>query len=179
MNFFLGIIPREKQEIKTVRIVKRESERRQRDRDRSGNIGLPLGTSAIAKRVSVIQEDDTNGLGRVEEESYETYSPSFNERVDDYHQQKSNGLGENGSDPYMNFHPTNPFLPQNLGNISNLEELTSYEPEPISPQNQRSMSLPRGFGKSQPSSSTNRNDNTSSLRSMIAKRNRVRVSILK
>lgn len=34
---------REKQEIKTVRIVKRESERRQRDRgDRAGNIGIPL-----------------------------------------------------------------------------------------------------------------------------------------
>lgn len=34
---------REKQEIKTVRIVKRESERRQRDRgDRTGNIGIPL-----------------------------------------------------------------------------------------------------------------------------------------
>lgn len=34
---------REKQEIKTVRIVKRESERRQRDRgDRTGNLGIPL-----------------------------------------------------------------------------------------------------------------------------------------
>jgi len=56
LNSFLGIIPREKQEIKTVRIVKRESERRQRDRDRSGNIGLPLTNTAVAKRVSVVDE---------------------------------------------------------------------------------------------------------------------------
>ncbi|KAE8737986.1 hypothetical protein FOCC_FOCC016543 [Frankliniella occidentalis] len=43
MKRFYGIIPKEKQqEFKTVRIVKRESERRQRDRDRSGNIGIPL-----------------------------------------------------------------------------------------------------------------------------------------
>lgn len=46
MHFYryLGLMHnREKQEIKTVRIVKRESERRQRDRgDRTGNIGIPL-----------------------------------------------------------------------------------------------------------------------------------------
>jgi hypothetical protein len=58
---FLGIIPREKQqEIKTVRIVKRESERRQRDRDRSGNIGIPItnGTSS-GKRVTIVEDGDT------------------------------------------------------------------------------------------------------------------------
>uniref|UniRef100_A0A2S2Q3Z7 Pleckstrin y domain-containing family A member 7 n=1 Tax=Sipha flava TaxID=143950 RepID=A0A2S2Q3Z7_9HEMI len=51
--------PREKpQEIKTVRIVKRESERRQRDRDKcGGNIGLPL-TSVSVKCVPVIEEPD-------------------------------------------------------------------------------------------------------------------------
>ncbi|XP_060866938.1 uncharacterized protein LOC132942509 isoform X4 [Metopolophium dirhodum] len=51
--------PREKpQEIKTVRIVKRESERRQRDRDKcGGNIGLPL-TSVSVKCVPVIEEHD-------------------------------------------------------------------------------------------------------------------------
>ncbi|XP_050433656.1 uncharacterized protein LOC126841310 isoform X2 [Adelges cooleyi] len=49
--------PREKpQEIKTVRIVKRESERRQRDKC-SGNIGLPL-TSVTVKCVPVIEEAD-------------------------------------------------------------------------------------------------------------------------
>lgn len=53
----IGIIPRDKpQEIKTVRIVKRESERRQRDRDRSGNIGIPLTNTTSAKRVSIIEE---------------------------------------------------------------------------------------------------------------------------
>lgn len=57
--FFLVYTPREKpQEIKTVRIVKRESERRQRDRDKyGGNIGLPL-TSVSVKCVPVIEEPD-------------------------------------------------------------------------------------------------------------------------
>jgi len=41
-----------------VRIVKRESERRQRDRDKcGGNIGLPL-TSVSVKCVPVIEEPD-------------------------------------------------------------------------------------------------------------------------
>ncbi|XP_066904576.1 uncharacterized protein kmr isoform X2 [Halyomorpha halys] len=43
------------QEIKTVRIVKRESERRQRDRDRSGNIGIPI-SSASTKRLPIAEE---------------------------------------------------------------------------------------------------------------------------
>lgn len=57
--FLLVYTPREKpQEIKTVRIVKRESERRQRDRDKcGGNIGLPL-TSVSVKCVPVIEEPD-------------------------------------------------------------------------------------------------------------------------
>jgi hypothetical protein len=59
---------REKQEIKTVRIVKRESERRQRDRgDRTGNIGIPLtnGLQAPggAKRLG---EEDFNGSQQYE-----------------------------------------------------------------------------------------------------------------
>ncbi|KYQ52817.1 Pleckstrin homology domain-containing family A member 7, partial [Trachymyrmex zeteki] len=79
-NKFAGLMHnREKQEIKTVRIVKRESERRQRDRgDRTGNLGIPLtnGLQApgCAKRLS---DDDFGGsqkfekaqLGRVVEES--------------------------------------------------------------------------------------------------------------
>lgn len=41
-----------------MRIVKRESERRQRDRDKfSGNVGLPL-TSVSVKCVPVIEEPD-------------------------------------------------------------------------------------------------------------------------
>ncbi|CAG2057135.1 unnamed protein product, partial [Timema podura] len=60
MKRFYGIIPREKQqEIKTVRIVKRESERRQRDRDRSGNIGIPITNGNVTgggKRI-MISED--------------------------------------------------------------------------------------------------------------------------
>ncbi|XP_071558758.1 uncharacterized protein [Temnothorax nylanderi] len=79
-NKFAGLMhSREKQEIKTVRIVKRESERRQRDRgDRTGNLGIPLtnGLQAPggAKRLC---DDDLGGsqkfekaqLGRVVEES--------------------------------------------------------------------------------------------------------------
>ncbi|XP_066589573.1 uncharacterized protein [Prorops nasuta] len=62
---------REKQEIKTVRIVKRESERRQRDRgDRTGNLGIPLtnGLQAPggAKRLN---EDDIGGSQNFEKES--------------------------------------------------------------------------------------------------------------
>jgi hypothetical protein len=59
LYFFIAFAPREKpQEIKTVRIVKRESERRQRDRDKcGGNIGLPL-TSVSVKCVPVIEEPD-------------------------------------------------------------------------------------------------------------------------
>ncbi|XP_039294554.1 uncharacterized protein LOC111059440 isoform X2 [Nilaparvata lugens] len=55
---FYGIIPKDKpQEIKTVRIVKRESERRQRDRDRSGNIGIPLTNNNIPnKRLPYLDE---------------------------------------------------------------------------------------------------------------------------
>lgn len=55
-----GIIPKEKQqEFKTVRIVKRESERRQRDRDRSGNIGIPVFGSN-GKRVALIEDPSDN-----------------------------------------------------------------------------------------------------------------------
>lgn len=66
---FQGLIHnREKQEIKTVRIVKRESERRQRDRgDRTGNIGIPLtnGLQApgSAKRLC---DDDLGGSQKFE-----------------------------------------------------------------------------------------------------------------
>lgn len=63
---------REKQEIKTVRIVKRESERRQRDRgDRTGNIGIPLtnGLQAPggAKRLC---DDDLGGSQKFEVNRY-------------------------------------------------------------------------------------------------------------
>lgn len=47
-----NFLPQEKQEIKTVRIVKRESERRQRDRDRE--------KIAVGKYDSVLEEDDTS-----------------------------------------------------------------------------------------------------------------------
>lgn len=59
MKFDLvGILTREKpQEIKTVRIVKRESERRQRDRDRSGNIGIPI---SCGNKRNVLEESVTD-----------------------------------------------------------------------------------------------------------------------
>ena len=59
---------REKQEIKTVRIVKRESERRQRDRgDRSG-LGIPVMNGGLiapggAKRLG---EDEFGGSQQFE-----------------------------------------------------------------------------------------------------------------
>nr|CAD7568725.1 unnamed protein product [Timema californicum] len=81
MKRFYGIIPREKQqEIKTVRIVKRESERRQRDRDRSGNIGIPITNGNVTgggKRIMISEDTgeiitsphhEKSSLGRVLEE---------------------------------------------------------------------------------------------------------------
>ncbi|CAB0034212.1 unnamed protein product [Trichogramma brassicae] len=53
---------REKPEIKTVRIVKRESERRQRDRgDRSGNLGIPLTNGLQAPGGAKRFNDDDYG----------------------------------------------------------------------------------------------------------------------
>lgn len=165
-----GIIPREKQEIKTVRIVKRESERRQRDRDRSGNIGIPIGNVAVAKRVSVIEENDGYGLGRVEEETYDNHhEPTlYNElpveqKVVDYRG------GDENYDPYLNFHPTNPFLPQN-----NNEDVLIVDMDPVVSPKGRSLSLPRGFGKN--SVQTNKYEGNAALRNIMSKRNRVRVS---
>lgn len=44
-----------------MRIVKRESERRQRDRDRSGNIGIPVFGST-GKRVALIEDQAENSV---------------------------------------------------------------------------------------------------------------------
>ncbi|XP_011705953.1 PREDICTED: uncharacterized protein LOC105461165 [Wasmannia auropunctata] len=104
-NKFAGLMhSREKQEIKTVRIVKRESERRQRDRgDRTGNIGIPMtnGLQAPggAKRLS---DDDFGGsqkfekaqLGRVVEESPIVHAQSTGQlsELDDVHFQRSMSL---------------------------------------------------------------------------------------
>jgi hypothetical protein len=39
--------------------VKRESERRQRDRDRSGNIGIPINSGMTGgKRVTIVEDGD-------------------------------------------------------------------------------------------------------------------------
>ena len=144
---FAGLMHnREKQEIKTVRIVKRESERRQRDRgDRTGNIGIPLtnGLQAPggAKRLC---DDDLGGsqkfekaqLGRVVEESPMIHA-------------------------------------QSTVQLTDLDDV----------QFQRSMSLPRGFGgqrQQQPEIHQGpvvpppRSDSMHALRSMLARRNKVR-----
>ncbi|XP_076664328.1 uncharacterized protein LOC143366817 isoform X3 [Andrena cerasifolii] len=146
-NKFAGLMHnREKQEIKTVRIVKRESERRQRDRgDRTGNIGIPLtnGLQAPggAKRLC---DDDLGGsqkfekaqLGRVVEESPMIHA-------------------------------------QSTVQLTDLDDV----------QFQRSMSLPRGFGgqrQQQPEIHQGpvvpppRSDSMHALRSMLARRNKVR-----
>nr|XP_034196114.1 uncharacterized protein LOC117611843 isoform X4 [Osmia lignaria] len=146
-NKFAGLIHnREKQEIKTVRIVKRESERRQRDRgDRTGNIGIPLtnGLQAPggAKRLC---DDDLGGsqkfekaqLGKVVEESPMIHA-------------------------------------QSTVQLTDLDDV----------QFQRSMSLPRGFGGQRqqqpeihqvPVVPPPRSDSMHALRSMLARRNKVR-----
>ncbi|XP_076626292.1 uncharacterized protein LOC143344276 isoform X2 [Colletes latitarsis] len=146
-NKFAGLMHnREKQEIKTVRIVKRESERRQRDRgDRTGNIGIPLtnGLQAPggAKRLC---DDDLGGsqkfekaqLGRVVEESPMIHA-------------------------------------QSTVQLTDLDDV----------QFQRSMSLPRGFGGQRqqqpeihhgPVVPPPRSDSMHALRTMLARRNKVR-----
>nr|XP_033196497.1 uncharacterized protein LOC117160127 isoform X7 [Bombus vancouverensis nearcticus]XP_033196498.1 uncharacterized protein LOC117160127 isoform X7 [Bombus vancouverensis nearcticus]XP_033196499.1 uncharacterized protein LOC117160127 isoform X7 [Bombus vancouverensis nearcticus] len=146
-NKFAGLIHnREKQEIKTVRIVKRESERRQRDRgDRTGNIGIPLtnGLQAPggAKRLC---DDDLEGsqkfekaqLGKVVEESPMIHA-------------------------------------QSTVQLTDLDDV----------QFQRSMSLPRGFGGQRqqqpeihqvPVVPPPRSDSMHALRTMLARRNKVR-----
>lgn len=60
---------REKQEIKTVRIVKRESERRQRDRgDRTGNIGIPMsnGITVVPGGAKRLVDDESRGSQQFE-----------------------------------------------------------------------------------------------------------------
>ncbi|XP_017752141.1 PREDICTED: uncharacterized protein LOC108545174 isoform X2 [Eufriesea mexicana] len=146
-NKFAGLIHnREKQEIKTVRIVKRESERRQRDRgDRTGNIGIPLtnGLQAPggAKRLC---DDDLGGsqkfekaqLGKVVEESPMIHA-------------------------------------QSTVQLTDLDDV----------QFQRSMSLPRGFGGQRqqqpeihqvPVVPPPRSDSMHALRTMLARRNKIR-----
>ncbi|CAK9804408.1 Pleckstrin homology domain-containing family A member 7 [Anthophora plagiata] len=146
-NKFASLIHnREKQEIKTVRIVKRESERRQRDRgDRTGNIGIPLtnGLQAPggAKRLC---DDDLGGsqkfekaqLGKVVEESPMIHA-------------------------------------QSTVQLTDLDDV----------QFQRSMSLPRGFGGQRqqqpeihhvPVVPPPRSDSMHALRTMLARRNKVR-----
>ncbi|XP_039302148.1 uncharacterized protein LOC105199142 isoform X3 [Solenopsis invicta] len=124
-NKFAGLMHnREKQEIKTVRIVKRESERRQRDRgDRTGNIGIPLtnGLQAPggAKRLC---DDDFGGsqkfekaqLGRVVEESPIVHAQSTGQlsELDDVQFQRSmslpRGFGGQKQNSGVNYGPVIP-----------------------------------------------------------------------
>ncbi|CAL7945512.1 unnamed protein product [Xylocopa violacea] len=147
-NKFSGLIHnREKQEIKTVRIVKRESERRQRDRgDRTGNIGIPLTNGLQAPGGAKRLCDDDLGssqkfekaqLGKVVEES-----------------------------PMIHAQST--------------VQLTDFDEV----QFQRSMSLPRGFGGQRqqqqpeihqvPVVPPPRSDSMHALRTMLARRNKIR-----
>ncbi|KAK0085482.1 hypothetical protein PV325_005041 [Microctonus aethiopoides] len=108
---------REKQEIKTVRIVKRESERRQRDRgDRSGNIGIPLmngiQTPGGAKRIGDdefgSQQFDKPQLDRVIEETPMIHAQSTVQlsELDDIQFQRSMSLprGFGGQRPQPGVH---------------------------------------------------------------------------
>ncbi|KAK0183272.1 hypothetical protein PV327_001329 [Microctonus hyperodae] len=108
---------REKQEIKTVRIVKRESERRQRDRgDRSGNIGIPLtngiqtpgGAKRIADDEFGSQQFDKAQLDRVIEETPMIHAQSTVQlsELDDIQFQRSMSLprGFGGQRPQPGVH---------------------------------------------------------------------------
>ncbi|XP_034951955.1 uncharacterized protein kmr isoform X7 [Chelonus insularis] len=143
-NKFPGLHNREKQEIKTVRIVKRESERRHRDRgDRNGNIGIPLtnglqapgGAKRLNEEEFGSQQFEKTQLGRVIEETPMIHA-------------------------------------QSTVQLSELDDM----------QFQRSMSLPRGFGGQKPQPEIHngpvppppRSDSMNALRSIMARRHRVR-----
>lgn len=93
--------------------MKRESERRQRDRDRSGNIGIPItnGTTT-GKRVTIVEDGDI-GTSQYPIEK----------------QQLGRVLEEEPQDKQFSGDSITP------------------EDDPVMMQFQRSMSLPRGFGK--------------------------------
>lgn len=84
-NPFAGLSNQEKQEIKTVRIVKRESERRQRDRERSGlsNSSQNLD-QVLEEEQQLILMQQANGGNAI----YETNGSGY---AEDY--QLSNGVG--------------------------------------------------------------------------------------
>ncbi|XP_011299981.1 uncharacterized protein kmr isoform X3 [Fopius arisanus] len=117
-NKFAGLMPnREKQEIKTVRIVKRESERRQRDRgDRNGNIGIPLtnglqapgGAKRLGEDEFGSQQFEKAQLGRVVEESVLMHAQSTVQlsELDDVQFQRSMSLprGFGGQRPKPGVH---------------------------------------------------------------------------
>ncbi|XP_063981156.1 uncharacterized protein Kmr isoform X3 [Diachasmimorpha longicaudata] len=117
-NKFAGLLPnREKQEIKTVRIVKRESERRQRDRgDRNGNIGIPMtnglqapgGAKRLGEDEFGSQQFEKAQLGRVVEESPLVHAQSTVQlsELDDVQFQRSMSLprGFGGQRPQPGVH---------------------------------------------------------------------------
>ncbi|XP_046394721.1 uncharacterized protein LOC124162285 isoform X3 [Ischnura elegans] len=146
MKRFYGIIPREKTEIKTVRIVKRESERRHRDRS--------------SKRV-VLVEDTAEGGGATSPSS----SSALNRVLEEEPAEGDEGEGEEtegvpeGAAAMAAYHSPHHHLMQTasaattpVASTSSVPYssgfLTSPEDDPILSQFfQRSMSLPRVLGK--------------------------------
>uniref|UniRef100_A0ABD2W9F8 PH domain-containing protein n=1 Tax=Trichogramma kaykai TaxID=54128 RepID=A0ABD2W9F8_9HYME len=148
-NKFTGLLHnREKPEIKTVRIVKRESERRQRDRgDRSGNLGIPLtnGLQAPggAKRFS---DDDYGGsqnfesqLDRVLEESPMLHAQSNSQLSDLDEMQFQRSMS----------------LPRGFGGKTTPQQHVQPGPVPTPP----------------------RSDSMAALRNMIARRQRIKLEM--
>ncbi|XP_071453518.1 uncharacterized protein [Hetaerina americana] len=155
MKRFYGIIPREKTEIKTVRIVKRESERRHRDRSSKrvvlvedspeGSCGGATSPSSSSALNRVLEEEPAEGDEGEGEEVEEV--PEGAAAMADYHSQH---------------HPHHQYLQHQQAASSattpiasssvpfNSGFLTSPEDDPILSQFfQRSMSLPRALGKQQ------------------------------
>lgn len=159
---------REKQEIKTVRIVKRESERRQRDRgDRTGNIGIPL-TNGLqvpggAKRLN---DEDFGGSQQFEvRQDGKTVRFDYLILIKKFQKAQLDRVMEESAMIHA----------QSTVQLSEIDDV----------QFQRSMSLPRGFGgqRTQPGVHQGpvlpppRSDSMNALRNMMVRRHRVRVRI--
>ncbi|GLH08906.1 Uncharacterized protein GBIM_14042 [Gryllus bimaculatus] len=187
MKRFYGIIPREKQqEIKTVRIVKRESERRQRDRDRSGNIGIPItnGTGSPGKRIILPDDTDSISTQHLEQQHHLLQQQQQLQQRQQQHMQQQIQQQQQLHSPKHSVQQLAQQqqqlqqqqiqlqqYQQQKATLSSQEQLSQQtqlgrvleedlneayqlygdpgdmEDDPILMQFQRSMSLPRGFGK--------------------------------
>lgn len=111
-------LPPEKQEIKTVRIVKRESERRQRDREK-------ITSSGSGKWDVLLEEDDSSQNSSI------LFRPTPVQKTQSSTALSLTGFNDNNSGPLMRENSlSSPSLPQFNDSRSNANTLSSSERSP-------------------------------------------------